>query len=335
MARFTAVAVLVVAMMAALATPAGARAQVGGATYAGATEDGRYLDFTLSDDATEIVSAAAWDPNSLGPNPVTCGFGGGGIVGPWDPVPIVNGRFEITVGVDAAYHMGDATIVGEFLPDGRVRGTYRVMRVEPPPDIPEEYLWEPCDTGDMLWNGLLIPPDGPTFNGRAQGGATAEFTMTQGLGFLREFRLGYLSYEVGNCPGIASSLPVVSRNTQPVPVIGGRFEIADRWFNVADPTPAWEATITGSLLSETEAEGTIRVTVVDKPECDTGVPTWTATAPPPAPTPTAAPSPPSELPAGGTAPVPEGGGVALRMAAGLAALVAGALAAARSFRSRR
>ena len=57
-----------------------------------------------------------------------------------DPVPIVNGRFEITVGVQAAYHVGDATITGEFLPDGRVRGTYRVIHVEPSPDIPEEYL---------------------------------------------------------------------------------------------------------------------------------------------------------------------------------------------------
>jgi len=311
--------------------PEGARAQAGGATYAGATEDGRYLDFTLSADATEIVTAGAWDPDSLGPNSVTCGFGGGGILG--DPVPIVNGRFEITVGVQAAYHVGDATITGEFLPDGRVRGTYRVIHVEPSPDIPEEYLWEPCDTGEMTWSGVLIPPDGPTFNGGTPGGATVEFTVAQGLGFVREFRLGYLSYEVANCPGIASSLPIVSLRDQPVQVVGGRFEVTDKWFNVADPIPAWEATVTGNLLSETEAEGTIRVTVVDKPECDTGVLTWTATAPPPAtPEPTPAPG---GLPAGGSGPAGGGEGTPLVMAVGVAAALIGLGAAGRASLRRR
>jgi hypothetical protein len=106
---------------------------------------------------------------------------------------------------------------------------------------------------------------------------------------------------------------------------------------VAETNPTWTVFVTGKLLSETEAQGTIRVTVVDKPECDTGVVEWTATAPPaatPEPTPTPSPTP-GELPAGGSGPAGGGEGTPLVMVVGVAASLIGLGAAGRALLRRR
>ena len=305
-------AVLAVALS-ALSQGGDASAQTGGAEYVGSTEDGRIFRFEVSDDATEISSIRI----DAGPDYITaCGMGVIGFEGPW---PIISGHFEIHVDIgpqiiEPVTQATEATMIGDFQSDGRVEGTYRAMHpVEPT-----------CDTGELLWSGHLIPLPGPTFSGEISQGGSIEFTLSSDREFVTELLMGPLEFDATGCPPSMAVFAVVGEFANvPALVTEGQFEILATVVNV--PPPTYEFSISGVLVSETEAEGTARVRILEQPECDTGVLTWTATAPAPAPS----PSPPAELPAGGAAP-PQGDGPWPRfLVLGAGALIVVALALTR------
>jgi len=301
-------------------------AQTAGAEYVGSTEDDRVLRLEMSGDATAVDNVTLADPDPL-VDGVTCGVGLNGWSGPW---PIINDHFEIELSVEAAYKLGDATIVGDLLPGDRIGGTYRVAHVEPPPEVPEEERWEPCETGEMPWSGQLIPPKGPTFTGETSQGGSVEITFSSGLAFVIEMRMTVPLAVPGCPPSVGADLPFLSLLADaPVPVTDGEFEIIAKEV-VAEPPPTYEFTIAGVLVSETEAEGTGRVRILEQPECNTGVLTWTASVPTPAPTPTAGPG---VLPSGGGEPPLASGNSqvwppVLAAASGLLVVVAAALVCA-------
>ncbi|MEX0799854.1 MAG: hypothetical protein WD379_01390 [Dehalococcoidia bacterium] len=319
-----------------LADAGSAQAQAGGDVYEGFADDGRLIRFILSPDATSVTLAHLADTEDA-----ECGSGhvdrfiGQTIEG------ITAGHFEF----DLAFNFGpepspfatEVTITGDLAPDGTASGTYQALRPNDPV----------CDTGLMSWQGMaLYNVDSVglgerTFNGQTPEGVSVTLSTSLTSDFVTWFSVGNVDFGPESCSDIESGLAAVAGLGEMQPIVSGEFQFF-RTFIVADTSPAWSAIVTGSLLSETEAEGTLRVIDLEHTGCDTGVLQWTATASEPTPTPPpddgfggGGDEPPTELPDTGSPP-PSGTGVPLPVIAlaTAAILAGGTLIAARAVRRR-
>ena len=317
------------------APPEGARAQFGGDVYDAATGDGRLLRFVVANDESEITVIDMTDGGD-----VTCASGYVDRFIASTTAPIASGHFDLHLVLAVFGERSEptslataVTVTGDLLASGQIAGILQTARVEDPA----------CDSGPLAWSGELsfntadVPHGGTRFTGTAAGQAYIEVSVSDDRGFVTEFRVGDVDLTPPSCHDIASSLPPipgtgVARASLAEPMGGNEFGFV-RSFVVAETKPTWTAFVTGAIMSDTQVEGTVRLIEVDYPECDTGVLSWTATAPPPVtPEPT---SSPGELPAGGSGPAGGGGGTPLVMALGVAASLIGLGVAGRALLRRR
>ena len=327
-----ALAGLAVALVPGSASPEGARAQVGGGVYEGTTDDGRVFRFVVSEDGSQIEVVHLTDVGGL-----TCASGHVDRFIASTTAPIAGGHFDLNLVLhehgrrsEPTSQATEVTISGGFQADGSLTGTFRGVRAEDPV----------CDSGALAWSGEFLFSEKSVrqatrhFSGRTEEGGNVRLSLSPALDFVRELSIAVLHFGAPDCKRALSNavslIPGAGVLSEALaePVASGEFDFV-RTLIVAETSPSNTVFVTGSLLSDTEAAGTIRVRSVEQPECDTGVLSWTATAPPPA-TPT-----PGELPAGGSGPAGGGEGTPLVMVVGVAASLIGLGAAGRALLRRR
>jgi hypothetical protein len=294
--------------------------------YVGGTADGRAIRLTLSDDSTQILSVLLTDPDPAADpaGGVVCGVEVASGFRP-EPWPITNGRFEIEVGIGWVEEIGTARIVGEFLPGARVSGTYEVTLDDPP-----------CATGEMPWSGDRIVWPGWSFPGQISQGGSVHLVFSGDGGFVASMTVEGLDFKMSGCPSFAKAGLILLNQLSAVPVrvTEEGFEISGTAVSAGLP-PIYEFTAHGQLTSETDAEGTVRISVLNQPTCDTGVLTWTAQQDMIPASPTAvgsvSPEPTGPLPVGGSAPPESQQGVLTLLAIGAALTLVGLFVLVRQF----